>query len=195
MHAELQHTPSAVQNPWMQSEFALHGFPSGSWVPHWLVVLRQVRPPVQSPSEVHVVRHEGLVELHRYGSQAWVVAVGQWPAPSQLAAGVKVALVQLAWRHPVEVDHAWQAPLPLQRPSFEQSPLVGSLLVQRCFGSGDPWGTAEQVPTLFVTLQLMQSPPLLESAHAVLQQTPSVQKPLRHSAPEPHAMPFGLRPQ
>jgi hypothetical protein len=84
---------------------------------------------------VHVVRQDGLVRLHWYGSQLDEVTAGQLPAPSQLAAGVKVLPLQLALRQPVAVDQALQAPLPLQVPSFEQSPDAASLATQRCLGS------------------------------------------------------------
>jgi hypothetical protein len=53
-------------------------------------------------------------------------------------------------------------------------------------GSGMPVPTGEQVPLPFAAqeLQLPQGP--------LLQQTPSVQKVLRHSAPEPQAAPSDL---
>ena len=91
-------------------------------------------------------------------------------------------LAQLAWRHPVAFDQARQAPAPLHVPSFEQSPAPALLAVQRCFGSAPPEATAEQVPTLPDTLQLMHKPPVVASLQAVLQQTPSVQNPLKHCA-------------
>jgi hypothetical protein len=93
-----------------------------------------------------------------------------------------VLLEQLAWRHPVELDHGRQAPAPLHVPSFEQSPPPALLAVQRCFRSAPPLATVEQVPTLPDTLQLMHKLPVVASLQAVLQQTPSVQKPLKHCA-------------
>jgi hypothetical protein len=103
--------------------------------------------------------------------------------------------VQLAWRQPVAFDHGLHAPLPLQVPSFEQSPAPGLLARHRCLGSDWPSWTGEQVPSFPATLQLMQSPPGLASLQAVLQQTPSVQLPLLHCAPRVQTAPFGLRPQ
>jgi hypothetical protein len=111
-----------------------------------------------------------------------VAAAGQWPAPSQFAAAVALLLAQLARRHPVEFDHCRHAPAPLHVPSFEQSPAPTLLAVQRCLGSAPPLATAEQVPTLPETLQLMHKLPVVASLHAVLQQIPSVQKPLKHCA-------------
>jgi len=110
-----------------------------------------------------------------------VVAFGQWPLPSQLAAGVKVLPEQLACLHPVEVDHGRQAPAPLQVPPFEQSPAMALLATQSFLGSAPPAGTGEQVPTFPSTLQLIHKPPVVASLHAVLQQNPSVQKrPVSH---------------
>ena len=63
VQAALQQTPSAVQNPVVQSELALQACPFGSLVPHWLFVLRQVNPSVQFASTVQVVRQDGLVVL------------------------------------------------------------------------------------------------------------------------------------
>ena len=135
MHAELQQTPSALHAPLLQSELALQPWPLGSLVPQRFVVLRQVSPAMQSASAVQVVRHEGLVALHLYGSQFDAVAAGQLPPPSQLTAGVKTLPAQLALRQPVAVDQGLHAPLPLQLPSFEQSPPAGLLATHRCLGS------------------------------------------------------------
>ena len=109
---------------------------------------------------------------------------------SQFAAAVKVLPEQLAKRHPVLVDHVAHAPAPLHVPLLEQSPLAGSLALQRDFGSLPPAGTGEQVPSLPFTLQLWHRLPDEASVHAELQHTPSVQKPLAHSVPLVHALPF-----
>jgi hypothetical protein len=74
------------------------------------------------------------------------------------------------------VNHGRHAPLPLQVPSFVQSPAPGLLAAQRCFGSDWPLATLEHLPTLPGILQLLQSPPVEASAQALSQQTPSVQK-------------------
>jgi hypothetical protein len=118
----------------------------------------------------------------------------QLPIPSQLAASEKVLPVQLAWRHPVAVDHGRHAPRPLQVPSLEQFPRVGSLARQRCFGSAPPSGTAEHVPSFPETLQLEHSAPVEASLHAELQHTPSVHKLLAHCLPVVQLAPFGFRP-
>jgi len=64
LHAPSQHTPSELHTLLLQSDAALQPCPFASLLPHWLLVLRHVSPPVQSVSAVHVVRHEGLVRLH-----------------------------------------------------------------------------------------------------------------------------------
>jgi hypothetical protein len=102
--------------------------------------------------------------------------------------------VQVAARQPLSVGHGLQAPRPLQVPLFVQSPASGLLAVQRCLGSLLPSATGEHVPTLFATLQLMHSPPDAASLHALLQQTPSVQKPLWHCVPVVHTAPGGFSP-
>lgn len=65
-------------------------------------VVSQIAPVRQSVSKVHVVPQ--IVPTHLYGPQLVTTAVGQLPAPSQLAANVSesVASVQLARRHDVE---------------------------------------------------------------------------------------------
>ena len=93
------------------------------------------------------------------------------------------------------VNHGRHAPLPLQVPSFEQSPALGLLAAHLCLGSDWPLATLEHLPTLPETLQLLQSPPVEASAHALSQHTPSVQKPEEHWSPPEHAAPFDLRPQ
>ena len=192
--APSQQTPS-VQALLEQSAFATHGCPFGSLSPHRLSTLRQVRPPVQSPFDVQVVRHDGLVMLQTYGSQADVPDAVQVPVPLQLAAMVSVEPVQLCKRHPVLADQARQAPAPLQVPSLAQLPAAGEVATQRFFGSAPPEATAEHMPTLPDTLQLRQRPLVpAPSLQAVSQQTPSVQKPEVHWVAAVHCAPLGFRP-
>lgn len=175
--ALLQQTPSLLQTPLLQSLVTLQGLPAGRAFPQRLLVLRQVRPPVQSVSLVQVVRHEGLVALQMKGLHREADAAEQLPFPSQLAAVVSVLPLQLACRQPVAVDHGRHAPAPLQVPSFPQFPADGLVARQRPLGSPPPETTGEQVPTLPETLQLRQSPAApAASVHAESQHTPSVQK-------------------
>jgi hypothetical protein len=104
-------------------------------------------------------------------------------------------LPQVADRQPVEVDQGPHPPFPLHMPSLEQSPVPGLLAAHRCFGSGWPSGTCEQVPTLPLTLQLMHRLPVVASAQAELQQTPSVQNPLEHCAAVVQDVPLAFLPQ
>ena len=193
LQAELQQTPS-TQLPLTQSVPAPHCCPLATFVPHLLLILRQVSPDVQSLSDVQAVRQDGLVALHLYGSHCWGCTAGQWPLPSQVPAGVNVAPVQLACRHPVLVDQGLQLPRPSHVPSAVQSPVVALMATQRYLGSGLPSGTTEQLPTLPETLQLTQRLPRAASLHAVSQHTPSVQIPLWHCPAEVQPAPFGFRP-
>jgi hypothetical protein len=60
-----QQTPSAEQtSPLPQSLLATQDSPAASLSPQRLLVLMQVRPPVQSASEAQVLRHVGLLALH-----------------------------------------------------------------------------------------------------------------------------------
>src|SRR6266540_4188940 len=93
----------------------------------------------------------------------------------------------------MDVNHGRQAPLPLQVPSFVQLPAPALLATQRCLGSDWPLGTLVHLPRLPATLQLLQRP-LEASAHALSQQTFSVQKPEAHWLPAVQAEPLLLTP-
>jgi hypothetical protein len=105
--------------------------------------------------------------------------------------------VQPSWRQPVLLDHGRHAPAPSQVPSFAQSPLLAALFVQRDLGSAPPGSTLAQVPAgaVLLPLQVLQSPPVGASEHALLQQMPSVQKPLWHWLALVHAAPLTFNPQ
>jgi hypothetical protein len=130
-----------------------------------------------------------------------MVAAGQAPLPSQFAEEVWLLPVlvsaQLSLRQPVETGQGWHLPPPSQVPALLQSPADALLAAQRPLGSEVPEGTLVQVPgaTVEVPLHVLQRAPVEASAQAVLQQTPSVQKPLRHWLALEHAAPFTLRPQ
>jgi len=120
-----------------------------------------------------------------------VVAAEQAPLPLQFEVLVWVLPVQLWARHPMVVSQKSHFPPPSQVPFKPQ--LVRALATQRALGSAAPSGTGEQVPTLPATLQLWQVP-VVASVHAVLQQTPSVQFPLRHCVPPEQLAPFVFWP-
>jgi hypothetical protein len=111
--------------------------------------------------------------------------------PSQFAVLVWVLPAQLWFRQPVVVGQKWHFPVPSQVPSRPQ--LVWAAATQRALRSAPPSTTGEQVPTFPVTLQDRQVPPVA-SLQVVLQQTPSVQFPLTHSAVVAQVAPLGLRP-
>ena len=125
------------------------------------------------------------------------MAGGHFPAPSQVADCVWVPPAQVSCRQPVLLDHGRQAPEPLQVPSLEQSPPLAALRVHRDLGSTPPLSTLAQVPSglVWVPLQVLHRPSVVASAQAVLQQRPSVQKPLAHWLPAVQAAPVNFRPQ
>jgi hypothetical protein len=180
-----------TQLPLPQSVPTAQVCPSASLLPQRLSTFRHVSPETQSAFVEHVVRQDTCNLLSQtYGEHDCGVVDGgqcpvpsqQWPAPSQLAAGVKAlpGLGHVAARQPMTDNQGRHAPLPLHVPSFEQSPAAGSLALHLCFGSDCPLTTKEHLPTLPATLQLMQRAPVEPSEHALLQHTPSVQKPLSH---------------
>jgi hypothetical protein len=120
-----------------------------------------------------------------------VVAAGQLPLPVQLVVLVGVLPVQLWARQPMLVSQKSHLPAPSQVPFRPQ--LLWALARQRALGSAPPSGTGEQVPTLPVTLQLWHVP-VVASVQAVLQQTPSVQNPLRHWSALEQLAPFDFLP-
>jgi len=140
LHEELQQVPS-TQFPLVQSVPVLHDSPLGNLSPQRLVCRLQV-VFLQSPLLRQVFRQLGLLLLQAYCPQDTVPAAGQPPLPSQFTDRLSVPALQLADRHPVDDDHARQAPAPLQVPSREQSPDPGLLAEQRPFGSGPPARTA-----------------------------------------------------
>lgn len=71
--------------------------------------------------------------------------------------------------------------------------VVRALATQRALGSLPPKTTGEHVPTLPATRQLRQVP-VVASEQVVLQQTPSVQFPLKHCVPPVQLAPFGFLP-
>lgn len=123
------------------------------------------------------------------GAQELDIGVTQVPAPSQMAAGVKVVPVdgQLAPVQGVPCTYFWQAPA-WHLPSVPQ--LAPPLSTQASAGSGAPVATDVQVPRVPVSAHETQEP-----AQAVAQQIPCAQLPDRHSPLVEQAAPVGLRPQ
>jgi hypothetical protein len=111
----------------------------------------------------------------------------QVPVPLQVSAAISVAPLQLAATQMVPAPCSAHAPLAPQVPVVPQ---VAADCAAHSSSGSLPTGLDLQVPLvppLFAALQAWQLP-----AQAVLQQKPSTQWPLEHSAPEPHADPFPL---
>jgi hypothetical protein len=118
-----------------------------------------------------------------------LVAGWQVPFPSQVRPEVNVVLAvgQDGGAHEVPPAYRRQAPLPLQKPSYEQ--LVLPMSWQVPWGSGEPLATLLQVPSEAASPHDWQAP-----WQAVPQQKPWAQNPERHSAGPPQVCPFPLSP-
>jgi hypothetical protein len=104
------------------------------------------------------------------------------PEPLHVDAACAVAVEQLAARHTVPATCLRQAPAPSQKPS---SPQVDGSVAEHSARGSVPASAALHVPRLFVAAQVWQLP-----VQAVLQQTPSTQKPLAQSAVAAQAVPL-----
>jgi ribonuclease E len=134
------------------------------------VVPEQKSPAMQSVSAPQVVLQ--AVAPQTSGVQLVVVAAGQLPAPSQLAAATATPLAQLAARHDVVAGALAQAPPAAQAPVLPH----GGAATQRA--SAVPAVAAAQVPLappVLAAEQAVQAP-----VQAVLQQNPSTQLPEAH---------------
>lgn len=135
--------------------------------------MSQIKPPAQSKLEVQLVLHDIASAQMNPPAQAAGVAAGH-PAvdPLQDFADVNVLPEQDCGKHcTVEVEQAPDVHAPV-RPQGDVATQSGSTVVL---------GTLVHVPTLPFTLQAWQAPP-----QALLQQTPSVQKPVVQSVPNMH---------
>jgi hypothetical protein len=146
-------------------------------------------PPTQAAPLTHwllsVQAARQAVAPQMKGVQPRVLAAGQFPAPSQLAASVPVPVAQLAARQlTVVAGNTQAAPAPVQVDAQVPVPAQAGVWPAR----GAPVMKV-QVPGVAtpVPLQASQDP-----EQARLQQTPSAQTPLLHSVPSVHAPPFTL---
>ena len=123
--------------------------------------------------------------------QPVVVPAVQFPLPSQMLPAVNPALPQLAARQTVLLPNFSHAPLPSQWPVFPHE--TGVPAVHPPAGSASPDETAAQVPSgdepVSALVQAWQVP-----LQALVQQTPSAQKPLVHWSVAVQACPFGRFP-
>jgi hypothetical protein len=189
-----QQVPSTQVNPAAHSFVPLHADPCG-FSPHVITPPIDVHdvPALQSAdwvAGVQLVLHVPLAASHTKFPQLTAAPVGQAaPVPSQVAAFVPddAPAEQVAARHTEPARHFRQPPLPSQKPSLPQ--LETSAALQRPSGSAAPSGSGEHVPGEPASAQLAHTP-----SHAELQQTPSTQKPDRHSPDSRHAAPLLFLP-
>jgi hypothetical protein len=104
------------------------------------------------------------------------------PAPLQVDAVFTVEFAQPAGTQTVPAANLRHAPAPSQKPS---SPQVEAADAEHSVRGFVPGSANLHVPRLSVAAQVWQVPP-----QALLQQTPSMQKPLVQSPAPPHAVPF-----
>ena len=132
---------------------------------------------MQSASAVHVDRQE-LFVLHWYAPQLMVAAWLHVPPPEQNDGGWNVVpLHAIGAPHTVDAAACWQAPL-THTPVFPHGGLAAQL-----GGSAVPLATFAHVPAPLTLHDWQPAQPL------VVQQTPSVQKPVPHSLPPTQGAP------
>jgi hypothetical protein len=135
---------------------------------------------MQSVSAAHVVAQAVPLQL-TYGEQLIIMPAAQLPVPLHVLAVVSEPLPQVAAAQGVPAVYFAHAPFPSQDPSVPH--VAADCMVQLLSGSV-PTTTLPQVPSvpapLCAAVHAVHVP-----AHAVLQQTPSAQKPLVHWVPSP----------
>jgi hypothetical protein len=172
----LQQTPS-VQNPDAQSAFLLQTAPRG-FGPQ--LPFTHETPATQSTSERQVTTQARVVRSQLNGAQIVAGPGLQRPRPSQTLTSTTAASAHAPALHTVPSTYMRQAPLPSQVPSSPQLDMADAAQSAAARGA-PPAGTAVQMPGDPWTLHAMQVP-----VQAVLQQTPSTQKPLWQSLSQPH---------
>ncbi|WP_248354746.1 hypothetical protein [Anaeromyxobacter oryzae] len=132
---------------------------------------------------MQLVRHASPAALQVYSPQLPELATAQVPVPSQVAAGVTVPPLQEPGAHTVEAGQSAQLPVPSQTPALPQ--VDGADAAQSFLGSL-PATLDVQVPRAPPASHRVQVP-----VQAVLQQTPSTQKPLAQAPGAAQASPSG----
>jgi hypothetical protein len=178
----------AQQTPWAQMPEP-HSVPSEQneplgFLPHEFAV--HTFPEAQLASTVHWPKH--LLPLHANGAQATASNPTQFPVASQAAAGLYTPFTHDSSAQMVVALYFRQAPAPSQRPSVPQVEAGWAMQVPR--GSAAPAGADMQTPSDDGSAQLRQAP-----LQAFSQQTPSTQKPLRHSSGPLQVCPSFFLPQ
>src|SRR4051812_13678979 len=172
----LQHSPS-VQNPDLHSLSLLHSAPLG-FSPQ--LPFAHTTPLAQSPLETQLVAHLFVAGSQLYGAHTVVGPDRQRPWSSQTLTSLTAAPLQVPGLQTVPAGNLRHWPWPSHVPS---SPQVATAETgQAPDGSAAPLATNEQTPGALWSLQVLQV-----SEQALLQQTPSTQKPLWQSPPHPQA--------
>ncbi len=145
--------------------------------------LRQLLGAMQSASPLQMVRQRpSAAQLN--GAQDWPGVETQVPLPSQRNADVSVETEHPISLQTVPAGNLSQAPVPSHIPVEPQVDAASTGHSSR--GSVPSWALT-QVPTVPWPAHVAQTP-----VQALLQQTPSTQKLLAHSADIAHEVPIGL---
>src|SRR3954463_4095999 len=182
LQATLQQRPS-VQNPDLHSLSFTHTAPFGLGPQ---LPLTHRMPAAQSAFDVHVVAQLRVAASQLNGAQIVAGPALHRPSPSHTSMSLTAAPSQVPGLHPVPAGCLRQRPCPSQVPSRPQ--LDAGVAAHAGESSGSPFATKEQSPGALAALQVLQVSP-----QALLQQTPSTQKPLWQSPAQPHAWPFASR--
>jgi hypothetical protein len=166
-----QQTPLA-QKPLAHSAFTEQGMTS-EWRKH--DPFTQGSPPSHCASLSQVLKQFPVAGLHAKGEQYIPGPVTHAPMPLQTEAGVRTPSEHDPAAQVVPREYRSQPPVPSHRPVCPQVEAMS--LRQMPLGSGVPVATGVQVPTLRTRLQLTHGP-----SQALVQQTPSTQKPLAQSS-------------
>jgi hypothetical protein len=205
-HAESQHTPSTQKPDWQPSAF-VHAMPPPELLellelellelellePVLLELLElvwahvpvvHVYPDTQSADEAHGLVHAPAE--HWYGAQ--LVPLGllpQLPWPLQMDP-IRTSPWHVITPHGVPCGQSWHAPPPLHAPLSPQVDMADAVQSPSGFR---PAATGPQVPSVpwpfFAAVHARQRP-----VQALLQHTPSTQKPDWQSAEAEHATPL-----
>jgi hypothetical protein len=180
--ASAQQTPS-TQKPLAHSWAAAQVCPLdfGPQLP-----LTQLWPLAQSVSAWQWLMHAPAT--HWNGSQSRTPGDRQAPMPSQVPAVFSRLPLHEEAAQTVSAAYREHPPIPSHTPDCPQ--LDAGLFSQTWWGSAAPRVAGAQVPSRPDCAQLTQAP-----VQAMLQQTPSAQKPEAHCEPALQIAPSGLGPQ
>jgi hypothetical protein len=178
VHALAQQIPCSQKPDWHST--ALPQVPPGGFLPQ--LPLMQLLGATQSASLAQMTRHLPSVPQPN-GAHDCPGVDKHTPAPSHRNADVSVEPVHAWGLHIAPDEYFSHAPAPSQTPSVPQ--LAAPLSAHSLRGSV-PRSAGRQVPRLPAAAQVRHT-----SVQALLQQTPSAQKPLAQSLVWAHGRPSG----